>query len=102
MGQRKHALHNAACSESDSATSGELVGWVLESSGRGTLGLIITCLFTIFLCTWVVIHPRVYKRPLLARLHKIVLFFKTIVAPEFITVEGLQEWSQAEKTVKSC
>ncbi len=27
---------------------------------------------------------------------------KTLVAPEFIAVEGLQEWSQARKTVASC
>lgn len=78
------------------------VGWVLESPGRGTLGLVSTCLFTLFLCTWVVIHPRVYKRPLLRRLHKVALFLKTIIAPEFIAVEGLQEWSQAQEMVKHC
>ena len=79
-----------------------LVGWVLESPGRGTLSLIVSCCFTIFLCTWVVIHPRVHKRPLLRRLHKITLFLKTIFAPEFIAVEGLQEWSQARKMVRNC
>jgi hypothetical protein len=87
---------------SPSPTPKVLVGWVLESPGRGTLSLIITCLFTIFLCTWVVIHPRVYKRPLLRLLHKVALFLKTIIAPEFIAVEGLQEWSQAQKVVKDC
>ena len=78
------------------------VGWVLEAPGRGSLGLIVTCFFTIFLCTWVVIHARVYKRPLHRILHKVALFLKTILAPEFIAVEGLQEWSQAQKMVKSC
>ena len=78
------------------------VGWVAESPGRGTLGLIITCLFTIFLCTWVVIHPRVCRRPLLRILHKVALFLKTIIAPEFIAVEGLQEWAQAQRMVKDC
>lgn len=77
----------------DSPTAKPLVGWVVESPGRGTLSLICTCLFTIFLCTWVVIHPRVYKRRAVGRLHKIALFLKTIFAPEFIAVEGLQEWS---------
>lgn len=62
----------------------------------------MTCLFTIILCTWVVIHPRVHKRPLLRRLHKIVLFLKAIIAPEFIAVEGLQEWTQAKKMVRDC
>ncbi|MCJ1431026.1 hypothetical protein MMC27_000376 [Xylographa pallens] len=87
---------------SPSPTATVLVGWVLESPGRGTLSLICTCLFTIFFCTWVVIHPRVYKRRLIRALHKLALFLKTIIAPELVAVEGLQEWSQAKKVVKEC
>ena len=79
------------CGSSPSPTSIESVGWVLESPGRGTLGLVLTCLFTVFICTWVVIHARVCKRPSLRRLHKVALLLKTIIAPEFIAVEGLQE-----------
>ena len=85
-----------------SPTAKALVGWVLESPGRGTLGLILSCLTTIFLCTWVVILARVCNRPFLYGLHKAVLLLKTIMAPEFIAVEGLQEWSQANKMVRSC
>jgi hypothetical protein len=48
-----------------------------------------------------VIHPRVYKRPQLRLLHKVALFLKTIIAPEFIAVEGFQEWSRAQKVVKN-
>ncbi|KAM0796513.1 hypothetical protein BDR22DRAFT_825134 [Usnea florida] len=92
----------SGCGLSRPPTAQALVGWVLESPGRGTLGLIVSCLFTIFLCTWVVIHPRVCSRPLVQRLHKITLFLKTITAPEFIAVEGLQERSQAQKMVKKC
>ena len=89
-------------SPSPSPTAQALVGWVLESPGRGTLGLIVSCLTTIFLCTWVVIHARVYKRSSLFGLHKLTLFLKTIIAPEFIAVEGLQEWTQARRMVKDC
>lgn len=92
----------SARNSSQSPTAQALVGWVLESPGRGTLGLIFSCLSTIFLCTWVVIHPRVYNRPLLRVLHKVSLFLKAIIAPEFIAVEGLQEWNQAQKMVKNC
>lgn len=93
----------ASANERKSSTTPDgFVGWVDESPGRGTLGLIVTCLFTIFLCTWVVIHPRVGKRPLLRVLHKVALFLKTLIAPEFIAVEGLQEWSQARRMVKDC
>lgn len=88
--------------KSPSPTGEALVGWVLESPGCGTLSLIITCLFTIFLCTWVVIHPRVYKRQSFRILHKFALFLKTIIAPEFIAVEGLQEWTQAQRMKKNC
>lgn len=80
-----------------------LVGWVEESPGRGTLSLVVTCLFTICLCTWAVIHARVCKSPSRRCLHKVVLFLKTVIVPEFIAVEGLQEWSQARRRmVKDC
>lgn len=80
------ATASSATNPSPSPAPKEMVGWVLESPGRGTLSLISTCLFTIFICTWVVIHPRVYKRPLLRWLHKVALFLKIIIAPEFIAV----------------
>ncbi|KAI9680874.1 MAG: hypothetical protein M1817_004314 [Caeruleum heppii] len=99
-------MNTTSCSNcnnsSPSPTPEALVGWALESSGRGTLSLIATCLFTISLCTWVVIHPRVHQRPRVRRLHKLVLFLKTIFAPEFIAVEGLQEWTQARRMMRTC
>ena len=100
------ALTNAtACSNfninSSSGKSG-LVGWVLEPSCRGTLSLISTCSTTIFLCTWVIIHPRVDQRERFATLHKFALLFKTILAPELIAVEGLQEWAQCRRMEADC
>ena len=66
------------------------------------MNLISTCLVTIFLCTWVVIHPRVYRSELYATLHKFALFLKAIFAPELIAVEGLQEWAQCRRMVEEC
>lgn len=83
-------------------TEEALVGWTWDTEGRGTISLITTCLATIFLCTWVVIHPRVYKRESYANLHKVALFCKTIFAPEFIAVEGLQEWAQCRRMQREC
>ncbi|RDW64570.1 uncharacterized protein DSM5745_09981 [Aspergillus mulundensis] len=80
----------------------ELVGWVSEPNGRGTLGLLTTCLTTIVLCTWVVIHPRVYQSESFATCHKLALLAKTLLAPEFIAVEGLQEWAQCRRMVEEC
>lgn len=79
-----------------------LVGWTLESPGRGTLTLISTCLTTILLCTWVMIHPRVYKSQKHATAHKFAMFFKAIIAPEFIAVEALQEWTQCRRMQRDC
>ena len=94
--------NSSSTSQKISPTEKKLVGWVFESSGRGTLSLITLCLATTFLCTWVVIHPRVYKRQRFAALHKLALFSKTILAPELIAVEGLQEWAQCKRMVKEC
>jgi hypothetical protein len=91
-----------ALSNKSSNNDQRLVGWVLESPGRGTLSLIVSCLFTTFLCTWALIHPRVTRKPSRRIAHKVALFLKAIVAPEFIAVEGLQEWSQARQIVKRC
>lgn len=77
-----------------------LVGWVVESSDRGSLGLIMTYLLTGSLCTWAIIHPRVTRHYRIQQ--KFAVFLKAIIAPEFIAVEGLQEWSQARKMVKDC
>ena len=85
-----------------SSTTKVLVGWVPESTGRGTLSIILSSLTTLFLCTWVVMHARVYERPLVQWLHKFALLLKAIIAPEFIAVEGLQEWIQARKMTKTC
>ena len=92
----------SGCSSSPSHTAKALVGWVPESPGRGTLAIIVSSLTTIFLCTWVVIHARISSNTRLRWLHKFALFLKTVVAPEFLAVEGLQEWIQARKVVRSC
>lgn len=97
-------MSNQTCSNCSIGPSKhkELVGWIWDNPGRGTISLITTCLATIFMCTWVVIHPRVYKRESYANLHKFALFLKTIFAPEFIAVEGLQEWAQCRRMQREC
>ncbi|KAJ5727764.1 hypothetical protein N7493_005584 [Penicillium malachiteum] len=85
-----------------SAENETLLGLVWDNPGRSTISLITACLATILLCTWVVIHPRVYKRESHATLHKLALFVKGIIAPEFIAVEGLQEWSQCRRMEREC
>ena len=42
--------------------SGRVHGWISEPSGRGTTGLLYTCLITIFLCVWSAMHVPVPAR----------------------------------------
>lgn len=95
-------MNNTAAHNTSIQSQTQLVGWTAEPSGRGTLSLITSCLTTIFLCTWVVIHPRVYQNQVYATLHKFALFLKAIIAPEFIAVEGLQEWAQCRRMQIEC
>jgi hypothetical protein len=80
--------------------SHNLVGWTLESPGRGTLSLLITCFVTTSICTWIVIHPRIDDHKKSRTLHKLALWLKTIIAPEFIAVEAAQEWMQSQEVIK--
>jgi hypothetical protein len=73
-----------------------------EVKGRGTWTLLLSSLSTTFLCTWVVIHPRIDRTFRHRMLHKVALLIKTIIAPEFIAVEAAQEWAQARRIVKQC
>lgn len=77
-----------------------LVGWTPESGGRGTWSIITSSLFTIFICTWTAIHPRIHTEHRLHVLHKLAQLVKTILAPEMVCLESLQEWIQARKMVK--
>ncbi|KAI7202477.1 hypothetical protein KC352_g19051 [Hortaea werneckii] len=83
-----------------SNSSTELVGWQDESSGRGSLSIVLSCLYTTAICTWVVIHARIDRREKFRVAHKLALCFKTFLAPEFIAVEAAQEWTQAQRTVR--
>ena len=40
----------------DSAINSTRVGWVPDSSGRGTISLLLSCLSTLILCIWSAIH----------------------------------------------
>lgn len=82
--------------------SDHLVGWVPQSSGRGTFTLLWTFSVTTILCSWMVIHPRIDKRRKFCLGHKSVISLNTVIAPELIAVEGAQEWTQARKVVKRC
>lgn len=80
----------------------EFVGWVPEDTNRGTWSLITSCLFTIAICTWTAIHPRIHVSRRLRHKHKFYQLVKAILAPEMVCLESLQEFLQARKAVRRC
>ncbi|QPC70229.1 hypothetical protein HYE68_000981 [Fusarium pseudograminearum] len=80
----------------------ELVGWVPEDANRGTWSLITSCLFTIAICTWTAIHPRIHVSRRLRLKHKFYQLIKAILAPEMVCLESLQELLQARRAVRRC
>lgn len=79
-----------------------LVGWVTQGSNRGTWDIITSCFLTILICTWTAIHPRIHVISRLRNTHKALQLVKTLLAPEMVCLESLQEWVQARKTVRRC
>ncbi|KAF4500795.1 hypothetical protein FAGAP_2994 [Fusarium agapanthi] len=88
--------------ETTRSTEAEFVGWVPEDSNRGTWSLITSCLFTIAICTWTAIHPRIHVSRQLRHQHKFYQLVKAVLAPEMVCLESLQEFLQARKAVRRC
>ena len=86
----------------DAAANNSLVGWVPEDGGRGTWKIITSSLFTVIICTWTAIHPRIHVTRRLRNVHKFYQLVKIIFAPEMVCLESLQEWVQARKSVRRC
>ena len=71
--------------------------WVSEPDGRGTWGIIQTCMTTLFLCVYTAIHLNI--RP---HQSKIKSFLKQVryaavasILPEFMIVNALYQWGLA-------
>lgn len=80
---------NKTLGSSNATTPDDLVGWTPESDGRDTLTIITSCFFTILICTWTVIHPRVHTSHRMAMVHKSFQLVKTIIVPEMVCIEAL-------------
>ena len=78
-------------------------GFEPEPRGRGTWGLLFSCMATFGFCVWTVIHPNILfgvtrNRQRLG--HKAVLMVMSIIFPEFIVVAAFGEWCDALKLHK--
>ncbi|KAF5684426.1 hypothetical protein FCIRC_3975 [Fusarium circinatum] len=85
--------------ETTRSTEAEFVGWVPEDSNRGTWSLITSCLFTIAICTWTAIHPRIHVSRQLRHQHKFYQLVKAVLAPEmyaWLLNNGLISWQDQQ------
>ncbi|KAJ9651069.1 hypothetical protein H2198_009648 [Neophaeococcomyces mojaviensis] len=77
------------------------VGWVDQPKTRGTFDVILSCLLTVFLCCWTVVHPAV-ARPGSSKwrriLDKTVCLLVAAIAPEVVVYLAVCELANAKYT----
>lgn len=90
-------------SHSPSLSGNAEPSFVTEPKGRGTVGLLTSCVITLTLCVWTAIHLNIIRSPTLARR----LGFKTLYvllglfAPEIILATAYSEWKDAKRISKA-
>ncbi|OBT43352.1 hypothetical protein VE00_05751 [Pseudogymnoascus sp. WSF 3629] len=74
--------------------SEELVGWTSAPNVRGTIDIIWSCIFVVFLSTWTTLHvnvPPVKKSPLWRLQSKALLMGVGLIAPELVATCAFTE-----------
>ncbi|KAL8998655.1 MAG: hypothetical protein Q9169_002315 [Polycauliona sp. 2 TL-2023] len=72
----------------------QLVGWVSSPDTRGTIDIVWSCVFVVFLSTWTTLHNNVpaLKTSPLGRLRiKATLMFVGLIAPEYVATIAFTE-----------
>ena len=79
-------------------------GWVSQPNGRGTIDIVWSCVFTIFLCSWSVLCvnvPAAHESTARVWWRKLFLAALAVCGPEFIFQIALGQWVSARQSVKS-
>ncbi|KEF63738.1 uncharacterized protein A1O9_01716 [Exophiala aquamarina CBS 119918] len=74
------------------------VGWVSQPNTRGTFDIIVSCLFTIFVCCWTIVHPNIATpraSPPQRLLDKTICLLIAAFAPEVIVFISWSEYTHA-------
>jgi hypothetical protein len=73
-----------------------------EPSTRGTIGLIYSCLTTLFLCAWTAVHLNVPPSGSLIRstTHRLIWMILAAFLPEFVIWRALRQWTAARQLLK--
>ena len=80
-------------------STAERVGWVAEPTGRGTLGLLVSCATTIFLCTYSAVHPNVpgpEETGWVLLRKRITRVLGCITAPEYFVYGAIENYAYAQ------
>ena len=83
--------------------SGIRVGFVAEPTGRGTTGLLWSCLFTWLLCLWTLFHVNIPARnETWTRSVGRKFFYMVfgVIAPEWISAMAMTQWRDASLFVR--
>lgn len=94
----------AALPVTNSTTSIELeTPFVSEPRGRGTIGLVFSCVITLTLCVWTAIHMNIVPRPSVRRalLYKGAFLLLGIFVPETMLATAFSEWREASKIART-
>lgn len=76
-------------------------GWVDQADGRGTLDIIWSCIFTIFLCSWTALClnlPAEKENQVQRLVRKLRWMALTIFGPEFTLSFAVGQWASARRS----
>lgn len=79
------------------------VAWVPEPRGRGTFGLVTSCVVTLGLCVWTAIHPDVIpdSTPWRRAWDKVLWMLMALCTPDIVVIHAYKQWREARKTYQS-
>ncbi|TDL15019.1 hypothetical protein BD410DRAFT_856986 [Rickenella mellea] len=72
-------------------------------NGRTVSDIVWSCLTTIFLCTWVAIHPNIpapYESSLEIGLRRLGIVIMALIAPEIIILLAMRQWIASRRLAK--
>lgn len=77
-------------------------GFVREPDGRGTFGILFSCLAVLLLNTWTVLHLNIPPRttPWRQYLHKVKWWAIAMICPDGLAVSACEQWRNARTSVK--
>ena len=91
--------------------SNNAVGWTSSPDRRGTIDILWICAFTLFICTWTVLHPNIpAQEEVLARWTQWLFWRKrmklaglmvlVVAAPELVVALAARDWLWARASVR--